>query len=110
MGAPPDPEAALRELLDAVERQLAAARAANAAALTVATEHRRGLQDAMHPALFVGLDHNRRNEVVRLARQIRMLDARIRACGESVLGVIAAMALERAPQTYSRHGLLRSAP
>ncbi len=100
---------ALQELLAAVELQLSAARTANAAALRAATDTRHTLQESLDPKAFAGADAERRAKLTQLARQIRALDARIRACGENVLGAIAAMAPERAPTTYSRRGMLRSA-
>ena len=103
-------DAALNQLLAAVERQLEAARTATAAALISATDTRRTLQEGLNPEMFAGAEAERRQEIARLARRIRGLDARIRRCGENVLGVIAAMAPESAPATYSRRGKLRSAP
>lgn len=102
-------ESALNELLAAVELQLAAARTANAAALRAATETRRTIQEGLDPRQFANVELERRESIVRLARQIRALDARIRACGENVIGAIGAMAPDRAPTTYSRRGVLRSA-
>ncbi len=109
MPSPLEAEVALNELLAAVELQLAAARTANAAALRTATETRRTIQEGLDACQFANLDVERRQSIVRLARRIRGLDARIRACGENVLGAIAAMAPDRAPTTYSRRGVLRSA-
>ena len=110
MEAPFSATAALSQLLAAVELQLEAARTSNAAALLAATETRRTLQDGLHAGMFGEAEDLRREEIVRLARRIQALDARIRACGESVLGAIASMAPECAPATYSRRGMMRSAP
>lgn len=97
----------LQRLLSSVEAQLEAARTANAAALVAHTAARRELQENLDLGPIRAADAATRARAGELARRIRVLDSRIRTCGNTVLGAIAALSPERAPETYGRRGQVR---
>jgi hypothetical protein len=97
----------LHRLLHAVEAQLEAARRADAAGLQTTSAERAQLQRALDVEALRRADADTRAEAARVALRIRGLDARIQACGRTVLSAIAALAPERPPETYGRRGDLR---
>ncbi len=98
----------LEALLAAAEAQVAAARTANAPALAAATEARVAAMAA------IDIDAIRRDPAARLlaggvARKVRALDLRLRACGETVLAAFGSADRKAGPATYGRRGQYRGA-
>jgi len=89
------------------EAQLEAARRVDPAALSMATEMRRQLQDELARANLAALSSEERAHAAGIARRIRSIDLRIQACGAHVLAAIASVAPSAGPQTYGRRGQLR---
>lgn len=100
-------EDSLHRLLRTVEAQLEAARRADADGLRAHTEERAQLQRSVDVSALRGADAQTRAEAARIALRIRSLDTRIQTCGRAVLGAIASLAPDRAPETYGRRGELR---
>lgn len=109
LDAAPAPDDTLRQLLAAVESQLAAARTADAGQLLASTEERQRLQEELDVEAIRRGSAEARAEAARVAMRIRALDARIRTCGEIVIGAIASLDRDRAPQTYTRRAAYRGA-
>lgn len=97
----------LRRLLGTVESQMQAARTADGPGLNVHTAVRRELQSSVDVHQLRATNGVGRAEAVSITRQIQQLDARIRACGTTVIAAIAALSPERAPETYGRRGLVK---
>ena len=89
------------------EAQLEAARKVDPAALSVATDARRALQDELARVPVAALDPDSRAHAARVARRIREIDLRVQACGNAVMGVLERVLPDAAPRTYGRRGQMR---
>jgi hypothetical protein len=98
---------AFAELLRVAEAQLDAARRVDGARLQALTETRRQLQEDLDVEALFSLPEEERAEVRQLAQRLKAVDARTRACGESVMHVVASILPDAAPPAYSRRGQLR---
>ncbi len=98
----------LDALLVAAEAQVAAARTANASALAAATEARVAAMAAIDVDALRG-DPAARQAAATVARRLRALDLRLRACGETVLAAFGTIDRQAAPATYGRRGQVRGA-
>ena len=98
----------LQALLAAAEAQVAAARTADAPALSAATEARVAAMNNLDLAA-IRRDATLRDEAATVARRVRALDLRLRACGETVLAAFGTLDCAAAPATYGRRGQYRGA-
>jgi hypothetical protein len=89
------------------EAQLDAARRVDPAALSMATEARRAIQDELYRTNLQALSVEEREHASGVAQRIRAIDLRIQACGAHVLAAIASVAPDARPATYGRRGQLR---
>lgn len=90
--------------LAAAEAQLRAARAMDAAAMTAATRARHEAQIEVSRVQFAALSASDREHASRIARAIRAVDLRTRACGANVMAVIDRVLPDAGPRTYGRRG------
>lgn len=100
---------AFEELLRVAEAQLDAARRADGNSLQALNEQRRQIQEDLDVEALFTLPEQERAEVRRMAMRLKAVDARTRACSETVLNVVSSLLPDSAPVAYSRRGLLRSA-
>jgi hypothetical protein len=89
------------------EAQLDAARRVDPAALAMATDARRQLQEELSRTNVNALSAEQRAHAAGIARRIRSIDLRIHACGTHVTAAIEAVSPTSGPKTYGRRGQLR---
>lgn len=90
--------------LAAAEAQLSAARKVDSAAMISATRARQEIQMEVSRVQFAALGARDRDHAARIARAIRAVDLRTRACAVNVMAVIDRVLPDSGPRTYGRRG------
>lgn len=95
---------AFDQWLASAHAQLKAARAMDAAGMQAATRARQEAQIEVSRIQFAALSAKDRQYASRIAREIRAVDLRTRACAANVMAVIDRVLPDAGPRTYGRRG------
>ncbi len=90
--------------LATAEAQFEAARNIDAPAMMTATRQRQEVQMEVSRVPFAAMTAREREQAARVARLIRALDLRTRACAVNVMAVIDRVLPDSGPRTYGRRG------